>query len=52
VKAIDRDVFQEVRWLGGGVEVLEDIPVDRLLTIAEGRPPATPQPSPTSSLVK
>ena len=26
----------EVRWLGGGVDVLEDLPADRLLTIAEG----------------
>jgi hypothetical protein len=26
----------EVRWIGGGVDVLENIPVDRLLTITEG----------------
>ncbi|MFH1920464.1 MAG: CRTAC1 family protein [Planctomycetota bacterium] len=26
----------EVRWLGGGVDVLKDIAVDRLLTITEG----------------
>ena len=26
----------EVRWIGGGVDVLEDLPVDRLLTIVEG----------------
>jgi len=25
-----------VRWIGGGVDVLEDLPVDRLLTIVEG----------------
>ena len=26
----------EVRWIGGGVDVLEDLPVDRLLKITEG----------------
>ncbi len=26
----------EVRWVGGGVDVLENVPVDRLLTITEG----------------
>jgi hypothetical protein len=26
----------EVRWIGGGVDVLEDIVVDQLLTITEG----------------
>jgi enediyne biosynthesis protein E4 len=26
----------EVRWIGGGVDVLENLPVDRLLTIREG----------------
>jgi hypothetical protein len=26
----------EVHWLGGGVDVLENVPVDRVLTIAEG----------------
>ncbi len=30
----------EVRWLGGGVDVLENVAVDRLLTITEGRSPA------------
>ena len=27
----------EVRWIGGGVDVLEDLAVDRLLTVVEGR---------------
>jgi len=27
----------EVRWVGGGTDVLKDVPVDRLLTITEGR---------------
>jgi hypothetical protein len=27
----------EVRWLGGGVDVLENVPADQLLTIDEGR---------------
>jgi hypothetical protein len=26
----------EVRWIGGGVDVLENVPVDRLMTIREG----------------
>ena len=26
----------EVRWIGGGVDVLEDVPADRLMTIVEG----------------
>jgi hypothetical protein len=26
----------EVRWIGGGVDVLENVPADRLLTICEG----------------
>ncbi|HYW79756.1 MAG TPA: CRTAC1 family protein, partial [Thermoguttaceae bacterium] len=26
----------EVRWIGGGVDVLENLPVDRLITITEG----------------
>jgi hypothetical protein len=26
----------EVRWIGGGVDVLENVPVDRLLTVTEG----------------
>jgi hypothetical protein len=25
----------EVRWIGGGVDVLENVPVDRLLTMVE-----------------
>ena len=29
----------EVRWIGGGVDVLEDAAVDRLLTITEGTSP-------------
>ncbi len=28
-----------VRWLGGGTDVLEDVPVDRLLTIEQGSSP-------------
>ncbi|MGQ9575288.1 MAG: CRTAC1 family protein [Thermoguttaceae bacterium] len=28
----------EVRWLGGGVDILENIPADQLLTIREGGP--------------
>jgi len=27
----------EVRWIGGGVDVLKDVPVDRLITITEGK---------------
>jgi hypothetical protein len=30
----------EVRWIGGGVDVLENVGVDRLLTITEGSTPA------------
>ena len=30
----------EVRWIGGGVDVLEDVGVDRLMTIVEGNAPA------------
>jgi hypothetical protein len=26
----------EVRWIGGGVDVFEDIAVDQLLTLTEG----------------
>ncbi len=26
----------EVRWIGGGTDVLQDVPVDRLLTVTEG----------------
>ena len=26
----------EVHWIGGGVDVLENVPTDRLLTILEG----------------
>jgi hypothetical protein len=26
----------EVRWIGGGVDVLENVPVDRQITITEG----------------
>jgi hypothetical protein len=36
----------EVRWIGGGVDLLQDVPVDRLLTIVEGTSPATPSPPP------
>jgi hypothetical protein len=32
-KRVDRI---EVRWIGGGVDVFEDIPADRLITIIEG----------------
>ncbi|GAB4142987.1 CRTAC1 family protein [Thermopirellula anaerolimosa] len=32
----DRVDRLEIRWLGGGVDVLEDLPVDRRLTIEEG----------------
>ncbi len=30
----------EVRWIGGGTDVVENPPVDRLLTITEGRSPS------------
>jgi hypothetical protein len=26
----------EVRWIGGGTDVLESVPVDRVITITEG----------------
>ena len=26
----------EVRWIGGGVDVIENLPADRLVTVAEG----------------
>ncbi len=26
----------EVRWIGGGVDVVENVPVDRLVTVSEG----------------
>jgi hypothetical protein len=29
----------EVHWIGGGVDVIENLPVDRLLTITEGTSP-------------
>jgi len=29
----------EIRWLGGGTQVLRDVPVDRLIIIEEGRGP-------------
>jgi hypothetical protein len=32
----------EVRWIGGGVDVLKDVAVDRLLTIEEGDHPISP----------
>ncbi len=35
--AHDRVDRIEVRWLGGRVDVVEDVPVDQLLTITEGR---------------
>jgi len=42
----------EVRWLGGGTDVLDDIPVDRLLTITEGLPPSAPHPGPMYPLLR
>ena len=27
----------EVRWIGGGVDVVENVPADRLITITEGK---------------
>jgi len=33
----DRIDRVEVRWIGGGVDVLKDVPADRLLTIQEGK---------------
>jgi hypothetical protein len=38
----DRIDRVEVRWIGGGTDVLEDVKPDQLLTITEGRPRATP----------
>ena len=38
-KHVDR---VEVRWIGGGVDVLKNVPVDKLLTVTEGG--ATPKP--------
>jgi len=32
----------EVRWIGGGTDVLENVPVDRLLVITEGSTPGAP----------
>jgi hypothetical protein len=32
----DRIERIEVRWIGGGVDVLENVPVNRLVTIVEG----------------
>ena len=32
----DRADRIEIRWIGGGVDVLEDVTVDRILTVAEG----------------
>jgi hypothetical protein len=34
----------EVRWTGGGVDVLEDLAADQLLTIREGGSPASTDP--------
>ena len=42
----------EVHWIGGGTDVLEDVPADQLLTITEGRFPAAPRPGATHSPVK
>ncbi|MBN2474498.1 MAG: CRTAC1 family protein [Pirellulales bacterium] len=36
----------EVRWIGGGVDVVENAPVDRVITIAEGSNPASLRGSP------
>jgi hypothetical protein len=32
----DRIDRVEVRWIGGGADVLENLPIDRLVTIREG----------------
>jgi len=32
----------EVRWIGGGVDVVENVPVDQRVTIVEGSPEASP----------
>ena len=34
----------EVRWIGGGVDVFENVAVDRLVTITEGSSRAVPSP--------
>ena len=39
----DRIDRVEVHWIGGGTDVVEDVKVDQLLTVTEGRPPATPR---------
>ena len=36
----DRVERIEVRWIGGGTDVLVNVPVDRLLTVTEGNHPA------------
>jgi len=33
----DRADRVEIRWIGGGVEVLENVPADRLITVTEGK---------------
>ena len=48
----DRIDRVEVRWPGGGTDAVEDVKVDRLLTITEGHPPATPRPSRADALVR
>jgi len=35
----------EVRWIGGGTDVLKDVPTDRLVTITEGAAAAKARPS-------
>jgi len=42
----DRVDRVEVRWIGGGLDVLKDVTVDRVLTIIEGTRPASTPPSP------
>ena len=39
----DRIDRVEVRWIGGGTDVIHDVKADQLLTITEGRPLATPR---------
>ena len=41
--AHDRVDRIEVRWIGGGVDVLENLPVDRLTVIAEGSGKSLPK---------
>ena len=36
----------EVRWIGGGVDVVENVPVDRLVTVTEGSAKAELRPMP------